>query len=92
MLQKTIRRSRIYLLAPVAALAFYASAFAATAPPAHAMRTLEDVCGGYIYGWNYWNDQFYKEFVRSEEQVTPYLEYAGSRVNEYYDLVIQNNC
>ena len=92
MLQKTIRRPRAYLLASAAALACSASAFATTATPADALRMPGDVCAGYIYGWNYWNDQFYKEFVRSGEEVTPYLEYTGSRVNEYYDLVIQNNC
>jgi hypothetical protein len=89
---KTIRHSRTYLLASAAALALSASAFAATATPAHAFHTVEDVCAGYIYGWNYWNDQFYKEFVRTGEQNSPYLEYTASRVNEYYDLVILYEC
>jgi hypothetical protein len=88
----SIRRSRTYLLAAAAALALAVSAFAATATPAHAFYTQEDMCGSYIYGWNYWNNQFYNEFVRSGEQVTPYLEYAAHKVNVYYDLVVEYKC
>ena len=89
---ETLRRSRTYLLASAAALALSASAFAATATPAHAFITAQDMCGQYIYGWNYWNNEFYNEFVRSGEVVSPYLIYTGHKVNEYYDLVVENNC
>jgi hypothetical protein len=87
-----IRRSRTRLLATAAALALAVSAFAATATPAQAFVTAQDMCGSYIYGWNYWNGQFYDEFVRTGGEDSAYLDYSAHWVNEFYDLVIQNSC
>jgi hypothetical protein len=87
-----IRRSRTRLLATAAALALSVSALAATATPAHAYITAQDMCGSYIYGWNYWNGELYNEFVRTGGEDSAYLDYSAHWVNVYYDLVVQNHC
>jgi hypothetical protein len=88
----TIRRYRTRLLATGAALALSVSAFAATATPAQAYITAQDMCGSYIYGWNYWNNELGNEFIRTGGEDSAYLEYSAHWVNVYYDLVIQNHC
>ncbi len=50
------------------------------------------LCGTYISGWNYWNAEFYNEFVRTGGGNSAYLEYAAHWVNVFYDLAIQNHC
>jgi len=47
---------------------------------------------GYIYGWNFWQGQFYNEFQRTGGEYSLYLGYAARQVNDYYQLVVQNNC
>jgi hypothetical protein len=59
---------------------------------ADALVTSADYCAGYIYGWNYWGNEVESEFIRSDGEDTPYLDYAWAKKVAYGRLIATYSC
>ena len=82
-------RSALKLLPPVAIAT--GLAFAAGASPAHAMMRQGDPCGGLIYSYQWWGNEYVTEY-ESAGYETDYARYAYSQVRSIGDDIQANGC
>jgi hypothetical protein len=87
-----MRRLRHLLAAlPIAAVLAVTGLPGGGPESAGAFITAADQCGSYIYGYQYWGEQYVLEWERAGEE-TLYAAFAYNRVVYYGHLISVYNC